>query len=462
MIYIFVHKPTAMKSLLLLANLFIFIFAHAQNVGIGTANPQAKLHVADSSVVFSASGVALAAPGNPPLSGTGRRMMWYADKGAFRVGFAAGTSWDKANVGNYSFAAGYGSIASGNNAIALGLNNNAPGASSLALGFNANATSDYGVAIGTVSSSTGIGSASLGYFTNASGRYSSAIGYNGISKALGGTVVGLLNDIADTPDPNDTASTDRIFQVGNGYFDANDEEARSNALTVLRNGNTGIGTTTPAPSALLEISSTSKGFLPPRMNTSQRNAITSPATGLTIYNTSSNAYEVYNGSAWYSTVHYIGESYGGGIVFYVYDNGQHGLIAAPADQNAGLGIRWFCCVASSTYAKANGVGAGLKNTCLITAAQAQLSGALANAASACNEYSPTVGGVTYGDWYLPSRHELNLLYLQKAVVGGFANSPYWSSSEFSDTDSWLQNFGNGSSTVANRTSNFLVRSVRAF
>jgi hypothetical protein len=53
----------------------------------------------------------------------------------------------------------------------------------------------------------------------------------------------------------------------------------------------------------------------------QRNAISSPATGLTIYNTTSNAFECYNGTNWYSTVHYIGESYGGGIVYYVYDNG---------------------------------------------------------------------------------------------------------------------------------------------
>jgi len=50
----------------------------------------------------------------------------------------------------------------------------------------------------------------------------------------------------------------------------------------------------------------------------------------------------------------------------------------------------------------------------------------------CNEYSVTVGGVNYGDWYLPSKFELNLLYLQKTVVGGFASTYYWSSTE-SDT-----------------------------
>jgi hypothetical protein len=70
----------------------------------------------------------------------------------------------------------------------------------------------------------------------------------------------------------------------------------------------GIGTSTPAASAKLEISSTTQGFLPPRMTTAQRDAISSPATGLTIYNTTLKSVEVYNGTAWYSTVHYIGES----------------------------------------------------------------------------------------------------------------------------------------------------------
>ncbi len=70
------------------------------------------------------------------------------------------------------------------------------------------------------------------------------------------------------------------------------------ALTAIANGNIGIGTTTPVTSALLEITSTTKGFLPPRMTTVQRDAIASPATGLTVYNTTTNALNLYNGSAW--------------------------------------------------------------------------------------------------------------------------------------------------------------------
>jgi len=61
-------------------------------------------------------------------------------------------------------------------------------------------------------------------------------------------------------------------------------------------GNVGIGTTNP--SAKLDITSTTGGFLPPRMTTTQRNAISSPATGLVIYNTTDNVLNFYNGTSW--------------------------------------------------------------------------------------------------------------------------------------------------------------------
>jgi hypothetical protein len=61
-------------------------------------------------------------------------------------------------------------------------------------------------------------------------------------------------------------------------------------------GNVGIGTTNP--SAILDVSSTTSGFLPPRLTTTQRNAIASPSVGLTVYNTTSNLMEMYNGVGW--------------------------------------------------------------------------------------------------------------------------------------------------------------------
>lgn len=61
----------------------------------------------------------------------------------------------------------------------------------------------------------------------------------------------------------------------------------------------GVGANNPNPSAQLEISSTSKGLLPPRMTITQRNAIISPATGLIIFNTTNNALNIYFSGAWY-------------------------------------------------------------------------------------------------------------------------------------------------------------------
>ena len=224
-------------------------------------------------------------------------------------------------------------------------------------------------------------------------------------------------------------------------------------------GSAGIGTATPNASAKLDITSTTQGLLPPRMTTTQRNAIALPATGLTIYNTTINAFQVYNGTTWYSTVHFIGESYGGGIVFYIYDNGQHGLIAATADQSTG--IRWFGGSFTNTRARADGVGAGLKNTAIIIANQGPVDGN-AFAATVCNEYSVTVAGVTYGDWYLPSKHELNLLFINRVAVGGVGSSYYWSSSETANLGAWDQDFLNGNQGGNSKHNANYVRAVRAF
>jgi hypothetical protein len=159
------------------------------------------------------------------------------------------------------------------------------------------------------------------------------------------------------------------------------------------------------------------------------------------------------------TTHAIGDSFGGGIVFFVYDGGQHGLIAATADQSTRM--RWYGGSYTNTRARADGIGAGLKNTAIIIANQGPVDGN-AFAATVCNEYSVTVDGVTYGDWYLPSKHELNLLYIERAAVGGFTTNYYWSSTEYGTLDAWLQIFNSGYQFYDNKASQDGVRAVRAF
>jgi hypothetical protein len=70
-------------------------------------------------------------------------------------------------------------------------------------------------------------------------------------------------------------------------------------LRITSAGNVGIGTTSPDADAILDVSSTTRGFLPPRMTTTQRDAIAAPVpAGLMVYNSTTNKLNFYNGTAW--------------------------------------------------------------------------------------------------------------------------------------------------------------------
>ncbi len=69
-------------------------------------------------------------------------------------------------------------------------------------------------------------------------------------------------------------------------------------LRVFNSAGVGINTTTLNSSSVFQIDSTTKGFLPPRMTTTEKNAIASPAAGLVVYDTTTNKLCCYNGSTW--------------------------------------------------------------------------------------------------------------------------------------------------------------------
>ena len=91
---------------------------------------------------------------------------------------------------------------------------------------------------------------------------------------------------------------------------------------------------------------------------------------------------------------------------------------------------------------------------------------LGEAARVCDDYINTETGTgVYDDWYLPSKAELNKLYINKVAIGGFADYNYWSSSETENIPNyaWSQDFLSGVQWKYDKGDNYArVRPVRSF
>ena len=146
----------------------------------------------------------------------------------------------------------------------------------------------------------------------------------------------------------------------------------------------------------------------------------------------------------------IGSSYQGGIVFYL-DGFGGGLIAAPSDQSTGA--QWGCQGTSITGADGTAIGTGNQNTIDIEAGCTTAG----TAADICANL--TLGG--YSDWFLPSKDELNQMYLNQAVIG-MGTGWYWSSTEYANSTAWVQFFVNGNQSSSDKNTTYPVRAVRAF
>ena len=248
-------------------------------------------------------------------------------------------------------------------------------------------------------------------------------------------------------------------------------------LTASAFAQVGLGTINPDASAALDITSTTKGLLPPRMTGAQRNAISSPAIGLQIHCTDCGGNggqpQFYNGTAWVNLIGgtaaspppAIGDFYQDGVIFYLDGNGG-GLIAAVQDQSSG--IRWYNGSYLLTGATNTAVGTGSANTDAIINTYAG-STQTSYAAGLARAY--TGGG--YDDWFLPSKDELNTMYTNRVTInttasanGGsdFSSDYYWSSTEVDYGIAWRHNFTPWDGTASiNGTSNTLnVRAVRYF
>ena len=159
----------------------------------------------------------------------------------------------------------------------------------------------------------------------------------------------------------------------------------------------------------------------------------------------------------FTTIHNIGEAFGGGVIFYLDGTGLHGLIAATTDQASDNNIEWGC-NGTSTGANGTAIGTGMQNTNLIISI-CTTSGI---AARLCSDL--VLNG--YSDWYLPSKDELTLMVSKASMINMSTTCChwYWSSSEVDASAAWMViSFSGGGSQQSIKTASASwVRAIRSF
>jgi hypothetical protein len=155
---------------------------------------------------------------------------------------------------------------------------------------------------------------------------------------------------------------------------------------------------------------------------------------------------------------------GGGIVFATPSTSKNttGLFyeAAPSTWSSALGdptSEW--CDHQETWESGSG-GYGMMDGANRTSLL--MDHCLTGAGNLADAYIATVNGVVYGDWFLPSRGELQQMYLHRNVITGFSAAYYWSSTEGGDATAWCLNFSNGVNDADYKYRTYHVRPVRTF
>jgi hypothetical protein len=219
-------------------------------------------------------------------------------------------------------------------------------------------------------------------------------------------------------------------------------------------GTVSIGTVnaSPAESALLELKSTTQGFLPPRLTFAQRNNIVNPAVGLLLYCKDCGylgQLQVYNGYYWESMMGTlgddlleVGDSYGNATVFYIFQPGDPGYVAGET-HGFYVGVTysnfsWGCYGLAMPGADGTALGTGQQNNIDMMNGCAE-----STAADACAAF----GG------FLPSKDELLLLKNSGYMpIVNLCVPPYylckvWTSSEIDANSAWALNYATGTMVV---------------
>jgi len=165
-------------------------------------------------------------------------------------GFASGAMGSTTEAsGDYSIAMGVGTLATGEASTAMGHYTTAVGNYSTSMGNGTSAVGTASTAMGGTTEAIGDSSTTMGMYTSAEGQASIAMGIGTNSRPFASFVMGRYNIISGSP--NTWEGSEPVFVIGNGADDSN----RSNALTVLKNGNLGIATSEPGAARLYVVGS---------------------------------------------------------------------------------------------------------------------------------------------------------------------------------------------------------------
>jgi len=159
------------------------------------------------------------ATGSIPATGAGARLMWYPANAAFRVGSVDGSQWDDINIGSFSIATGYNTVASGAHSTAMGKDTTASGIASTATGYSTLATNNYATSMGRSTLANAESATAMGLSTIASGQSSTAMGQQTVAGGLASTAMGSATiasgDYSTAMGSNTAASGNSSVAMGN-------------------------------------------------------------------------------------------------------------------------------------------------------------------------------------------------------------------------------------------------------
>lgn len=151
--------------------------------------------------------------------------------------------------------------------------------------------------------------------------------------------------------------------------------------------------------------------------------------------------------------HYVGEYYGGGIVFYIDEEGKHGLITTTIDKSIRKQQKSDARII--TNAVRDGITTGKFNEDRINA----IKGVGTDDALSGENYQDA----NLSDWYLPTRYDLIKLYQNRAVIGGYsAFARGWRSAEVSSVNEWYRSFITGGEFRNGKDDEVYIRVIREF